>query len=225
MSTNDVVSLNLFYEDWCKTRLKKGKAPRDLQPFEYFIGEQFLKRFSLNDDELLRGMVGAGDDGGIDAFYFFINRVLADDSTVVDRRSENDVDVILMQIKENKGFSPTALEKMDRFSDDLFDLRRQPKNYRYKYHQRLQDMMTVFKQKMIAMAHAKLRCEYYYVTRCDVPPNENCERTAKSIYETVHKHFSEANVRPFNFAGAGRVYDETKIRKPSKKIYRVYKVI
>jgi len=217
MPANDVLALDLFYEDWCKTRLIGGKAPRDLQPFEYFVGEQFLKRFSLNDDELIRGMVGAQDDGGIDAFFFFINRVLADDSTDVDRRSENEVDVILMQIRENKGFSPTALEKIDRFADDLLDLTRKPDKYRYAYHARLQNLMAVFKQKMTAMAHAKIRFEFYFVTRNDVPPNDNCQRAARTICATVRKHYREAEIQPFNFVGAQRLYDETRIRKPSKK--------
>jgi hypothetical protein len=218
MSANDVLSLNLYYDDWCKTRLKNGNAPHDLQPFEYFIGEQFLKRFSLNDDELLRGLVGTHDDGGIDAFYFFINRVVADDSTVVDRRSENEVDIILMQIRENKGFSPTALEKMDRFSDDLLDLLKKPDDYRYAYHSRLQDLMRVFKKKMTAMGHRSIRLEYYFVTRCDEPHNDNCDRAAKTIERTVHKHFPTAEMQPFNFVGPKRIYDETNIRKPAKKL-------
>ena len=218
MAENDVLSLNLFYDEWCKNRLRDGKAPRDIQPFEYFIGEQFLKRHSLNDDELLSGLVGTHDDGGIDAFYFFINKVVADDTTVVDRRSVNDIDVILMQIRESSGFSPTSLEKMDRFTDDLLDLSRESKNYRYNYHSRLQGLMSVFKSKMSAMSQRSMRIEHYFVTRCDEAPNDNCERAAKTIRDTVLRHFPEAEVPPFNFAGPQRIYDETAIRKPTKKI-------
>ncbi len=217
MSANDVLSLNLIYEDWCRARLVNGKAPRGLNPFEYFCAEQFLKRFSLNDEELMRGMVGEKDDGGIDTFHFFINRVLADDSTDVDRRSENDVDIIIMQIRETKGFSPTALEKMERFTDDLLDLQRKPGDYRYKYHARLQDLMQTFKKKMIAMAQANMRFEYYFVTRCDEPPNENCERAVKAIPKTIRSHFNKAEMQPFNFAGAERLYDQTKVRPASRK--------
>jgi hypothetical protein len=217
MAANDVLSLNLLYEDWCKTRLKDGKAPRNLQPFEYFCADQFLKSFSLNDEELMRGMVGDRHDGGVDTFHFFINRVLADDSTVVDRRSENDVDVIIMQIRETKGFSPTAIDKMERFTDDLLDLQRTPDKYGYGYHQRLIDLMRTFKSKMRGMGHYNLRLEHYFVTRCDESPNTDCMRSAAKIIETVHHHFPKADVPPFHYAGAQSLYDQTNVRRPSKK--------
>ncbi len=217
MPANDVLALNLLYGDWCKTRLKDGKAPRNLQPFEYFCADQFLKSFSLNDEELMRGMVGDKHDGGIDTFHFFINRVLAEDSTVVDRRSENDVDVIIMQIRETKGFSPTAIDKMERFTDDLLDLQRTPDKYRYGYHQRLGDLMCTFKSKMRGMGHCNLRIEHYFVTRCDEPPDANCKRSAAKIIETVHHHFPKAEVAPFHYAGAQSLYDQTNVRPPSKK--------
>lgn len=217
MPANDVIALNLLYKEWCDERLINGKAPHDLNPFEYFCADQFLKRFSLNDEELMRGMVDDSDDGGVDTFHFFINRVLVDDSTIIDRRSENDVDVIIMQIKENKGFSPTALEKMERFSDDLLDLQRKPPEYRHKYHDRLQDLMATFKKKMTSMAHSNLRLEYYFVTRNDTPPNDNCQRAAKSLSKMVLSHFPKAAVAPFNFAGAQEIYDQTRVRKPTKK--------
>lgn len=217
MPANDVIALNLLYKEWCDERLIAGKAPHDLNPFEYFCADQFLKRFSLNDEELMRGMVDDSDDGGVDTFHFFINRVLTDDSTTIDRRSENDVDVIIMQIKENKGFSPTALEKMERFSDDLLDLQRKPEDYRHKYHDRLQDLMVTFKKKMTSMAYSNLRLEYYFVTRNDTPPNDNCQRAARSLSKTVLRHFPKAAVAPFNFAGAQEIYDQTRVRKPTKK--------
>lgn len=221
MPPNDIVSLNLLYDDWCKSRLTNGKAPGGIQPFEYFCAEQFLKPHLLNDDELVRGLIGDKDDGGIDAFHFFIDRVLADADTKVDHRGEYDVHVVIMQIRENRGFSPTALEKMDRFTDDLLDLQRTsdstPKRYRYGYHPKLQELMRVFKQKMLGMSRASLTLEYYFVTRCDEEHNENCARVAEQIKATVNSYFDKAVMHPFNYAGAQRLYQQAILRSPAKK--------
>jgi hypothetical protein len=218
MPPNEVVSLNRLYVDWCRTRLINGKAPGGIQPFEYFCAEQFLKSYSLNDDELRRGMIGDGDDGGIDSCHCFIERVLIDDNTKVDRRGDYVVDLVLMQMRENKGFSPTALEKMDRFTDDLLDLERGPDDYRYDYHSRLQDLMRIFKQKMLGMTNYKLRITYYFVTRRDEPPNRNCIRAAKNIAATIRRHLPDnAEMQPFNFAGAASLYRQSKLRPPSEK--------
>jgi len=218
MPANDVLALNLYYDEWCKSRLAEGKLPPNaVTAFEYFCAEQFLKRFNLDDEELGQGLVGASGDGGIDSFHFFINKVLADSDTHVDRRSENDVEVVMMQIRENKGFSFLALEQMQRFTDDLFDLGRTKTGYRYDYNARLAGLMDVFKLKMKQMAHCNLTVEYYFVTRCDEDPDENAKRAAAALHKMALSHFQRANVRPFNFAGAQRLYDQTKVRQASKK--------
>ncbi|MCU1268978.1 MAG: hypothetical protein JWN74_272 [Acidobacteriaceae bacterium] len=223
MGQNEVLALNDFYEDWRQNRF--AETTLKANPFEFFCAEQFLKEYSLNDDEIVRGLVGSGDDGGIDAFYFFINKVLADDSSHVDRRSENDVDVVIMQIKETAGFSPTAIDKIGRFTDDLFDLKRTRSEYRYNYGDKLADLMSTFKAKMKGMAHANLSVDYYYVTRCDEEPDENAKRSAQELPKIAATHFRNAIVKPFNFAGALPLYEQTLVRRPSKKTLHFEKSI
>ena len=53
--------------------------------FELFACEQVLKSFELSVDELSTGIVGGGNDGGIDGVYAFLNeQLIADDSDIFD---------------------------------------------------------------------------------------------------------------------------------------------
>ena len=41
--------------------------------FEFFSSSMVLKNYDLSDDEIMAGLTGGGNDGGIDGFYLFIN--------------------------------------------------------------------------------------------------------------------------------------------------------
>lgn len=42
--------------------------------FEYFAAAQVLKDYDLSDEEIESGIIGAGNDGGCDAMYIFLNK-------------------------------------------------------------------------------------------------------------------------------------------------------
>src|SRR5712671_6945907 len=46
---------------------------KDDEYFEFFAAQQVLRSFQLDAEELQSGVVGGGDDGGIDAFYLIVN--------------------------------------------------------------------------------------------------------------------------------------------------------
>ena len=221
MGKNEVDALTDYYSEWFKTRFTPSVKAN---PFEFFCAEQFLKEFSLDDSEILDGLVGNGD-GGVDGFYFFINRVLVTDDTKVDRRSENNVDLIIMQMKESEGFSPTAIDKLARFTDDLLDVSRQRGEYRYDYNDKLSRLMGTYKSKVKGMGHAQVHIEYFYVTRCDEPPDDNALRSEKELRRIIVQHIRDADIKPFHYAGAMEVYDQTLVRPPSHKTIKFVKSI
>jgi len=72
MAPNDVLALNIEYEKWVVDRAK-GLDPK-ISPFEFFCAEQFLKpHILLSDKDVLSGIIGKSDDGGVDSFYFLVN--------------------------------------------------------------------------------------------------------------------------------------------------------
>jgi hypothetical protein len=82
MSANDVLSANAQFEEWSKTRAA-GLKQKGINKFEYFCVDQFLKSYPIADEEILSGITGGKNDGGVDAIYFFANRKIVDDETQV----------------------------------------------------------------------------------------------------------------------------------------------
>lgn len=218
MSDNEVRALGVAYRDWCARRTVG--LPDDVDPFEFFCADQFLKQYSLSDAETLYGIVGKSQDGGIDAFYFFLSRVLVDDNTVVDARAAADVNLVVMQIKENSGFSPTEIDKMHFFTDDLLDLGKQPAQYHTAYHEKLLNLMRIFKEKYESMSGVEQRVtiDYYYITQNDAAPGVDAVTSAENVRTTALTHFKRATVQPFHFMTGTDLYLQVQIRPLKKKV-------
>ena len=132
MSRNDALALDANFENWRQKRFPT--PPKDLNVFEYYCVDQFLRQFDLSDAQLKTGLIGKSGDGGVDALYMFVNGELVDADTELNPKTPNRVKIVAMQIKEGEGFSPTAVDKLYFFSDDLFDLLRMKVDYHQKYH-------------------------------------------------------------------------------------------
>jgi hypothetical protein len=170
MAPNDVLALNIEYEKWVVDRAK-GLDPK-ISPFEFFCAEQFLKpHILLSDKDVLSGIIGKSDDGGVDSFYFLVNGQLVTDDTVLPAQSQQTVHLVFIQSKTSKGFAPTSVDKFDTFTDDLLDLGKTPDHYGRDYHKTLLDMMRTFKSKYLQLSMPQTTLDYYYVTRADVIEN------------------------------------------------------
>ena len=82
MSNNTRVLLDQFLE---QQKSERTTPLPDDRTFELFACEQVLKHSELSVDELSSGIVGGGNDGGIDGVYTFVNeQLIADDSDIFD---------------------------------------------------------------------------------------------------------------------------------------------
>ena len=124
----------------------------------------------------------------------------------------------MLQVKEGEGFSPLSVDKFYWFSDDLFDLTRMKAEYHSQYHDDLIAAMRLIKDKykFIVGENPSLSVDYYYVTKKDVTPNEDCDKAAKKVVEVVMKHFPGAQVN-FNFANATALWKQVQKRPPKTK--------
>jgi hypothetical protein len=65
VSKNEEVALDANFKGW---QLKRFPAPaKDLNIFEYYCIEQFLRPFDLSDGQIKSGLIGGPKDGGVDA--------------------------------------------------------------------------------------------------------------------------------------------------------------
>ena len=127
MSNNTRVLLDQFLEQQ-KNELTTP-LPDD-RAFELFACEQVLKDSELSVDELSLGVVGGGNDGGIDGVYAFVNeQLIADDSDIFDSDFSASrfslgvpLKLRLVQAKRGNSFSETAIDLASSSTSRLLDL-------------------------------------------------------------------------------------------------------
>ena len=216
MSSNEATALDANFTGWRENRFPN--PPKDINVFEYYCVEQFLRAFDLSDSQLKTGIIGGSKDGGVDGLYMFVNGELIEPDTELDPKAPNSVRVLLMQVKEGEGFSPTSVDKFNFFSDDLFDLTKKKVDYHQAYRDELIVWMRMFKDKYLAIVgqNPPLKVDFYYVTKKEVEPNTDCATSAKKVTAVVKKHFSHAEV-DFNFVNASALWKQVQTRPPRKK--------
>lgn len=216
MGQNEIIALQANFDTWKKARFVGAK--RNFNAFEYYSIEQFLRPYGLSDSQLQSGLIGASQDGGVDAFYMLVNGELVDAETELDPKEENKVSVIIAQSKEGTGFSPVAIDKLYWFTDDLLCLGRKKADYHSAYRPELTTLMRLFKDKygMIVGEGPTLTVAYYYITKLDVVPNADCEKSAAKVLDKTKEHFRDA-APEFNFVNAVRLLDQVRSRPLKEK--------
>jgi hypothetical protein len=217
MAANDVLALDANFAMWQKDRMPEPE-PTWADPFEYYCVDQFLKRFAVSDDELLSGLVSGGQDGGVDALYFFVNRRLVQEDSDLDPKAAIKVNLLIMQVKETQGFSPPEIDKLVLFSDDFLDLGRQPSQYQTTYNPKLLGVMRIFKEKFqqIAGAFPAVSIDYYYITKSDFAEGDDAKKAAERVIKKAKEHLSSATCE-FHFINAAKLWEQVQLRLSKTK--------
>lgn len=173
--------------------------------FEFFASSMVLKNYDLSDDEIINGLTGKGNDGGIDGFYLFINdELLTEDlvDTCSITRGSN-IELILIQSKYVSSFGEDALMKWKTVSSNLLSL--EPlERYKGRYDEKILDNFSLFGniiRKSIRL-QCKLHINYYYVTlglTNDIHPNVIAQKA--ELEQMTHSIYPSANIN-VNFIGA-----------------------
>src|SRR5215475_7068713 len=117
-SANARTLLRMIFEAWRATNFasySEGAA------FEIFASELVLRPYDLILDEVKAGIVGAGQDGGIDSVYvFFDDNLIDEDSEVVDPSSkpadfsqDRLLEIWIIQEKTTPAFAETAVDLLE----------------------------------------------------------------------------------------------------------------
>jgi hypothetical protein len=217
--SNEAVALEANFKGWQEKRFPT--PPKDLNVFEYYCIDQFLRPFDLSDSQLKTGLIGGPKDGGVDALYMFVNGELVDAETELDPRTPNTIKLLILQVKEGDGFSPVAIDKLNFFSDDLLELTRKKADYHQAYRPDLITAMRLFKDKygIIIGENPPFSVDFYYITKKDVEPNNDCKTSSAKVIDVVKKHFSNAQVT-FNFVNAAALWKQVEARPSKKKILK-----
>ncbi len=194
MSANDIIALEANFKNW--ERERADGMPDKVKPWVYYCVDQYLRPFNLSDEETLSGIMDKGDDGGVDAFHFFINGNLVDSTSIVDEKALNPkVDLVIIQVTARGGFSPLEVNKHELFSRDLFPLNEPASKFKTKYHDTLLKAMKLFKETYLKIAgnFPTLTVQYYYIANIDEEKaNKNVRDAIDNVEVELKKHFSAA---------------------------------
>lgn len=164
--------------------------------FEFFASSMILKNRDLSDDEILGGIVGNGNDGGIDGFYLFVNDELITEDlidTFAFTRGGS-INLVIVQAKYTSSFSEDALMKWKVSSGNLLNLGSLD-DYRARYTTEIIENFKLFGdviKKAIRLQY-KLYIDYFYVTlgvvneihQNVIAQKDELEQQIRSIYPSA----------------------------------------
>jgi hypothetical protein len=167
MAKNDKFLLDGIIEELLQTnsQLKdKGDA------FELLSCQQILKEYDLDDEELRSGIVDGGQDGGIDAYYLFVNDhliVQADDFTWP--KADSKIRIILISSKHHDKFVQAPLDSILATVTELFDFNIDESSLQGAYSRTLKSKRraTLLALKKIATKLTNIDVDVYYSSRGD----------------------------------------------------------
>ena len=188
----------------------------DDSAFELFACEQVLKHFELTIDELALGVVGGGDDGGIDGVYTFVDdHLIAEDSDIFEKdfsasRLNHGVPIklILIQAKRSTSFTETAIDVVVSSTARLLDLEQTEEKLNRLYSSTLIERFSLFRLALerLAIRYPSVEIEFAYVTRGDKETiNPKVVQKARDLEIQFGKTSTEA-VGMVSFLGADELW-------------------
>ena len=157
-------------------RQAERTAPiKDDDAFELFACEQALRDRDLSAEEVAEGVVGGGNDGGLDGVYVFLrDALLSEDSDVfqddfVPGRvpASSRLELWVVQAKREASFSETAIEKVADSCRRLLNLAEETADLEQLYSTSVVIRTGFFRRALRALAtrHPKVEIHFVYATR------------------------------------------------------------
>lgn len=213
MSDNDIIILNSILE---QDKDQRGGSLSDTEYFEVFAFEQVLKNYELSYEEILRGSIDGGDDGGVDGLFVFINDDLLDEDSDLASVKKNPVfKVFLIQAKTSKSFSEVAVERVVAAVTNLLDLTKDMNALRNLYNSDLINKVQDFRDAYVKLAylHPVLKFNFTYVTKGDTTKiHPKVREQAKILEQVIEESFRGASAETV-FMGARELLDAARVEK------------
>ncbi|MDX2033562.1 MAG: AIPR family protein, partial [Blastocatellia bacterium] len=173
--------------------------------FELFSAIEILKDHDLSYDELNSGLIGAGNDGGIDSIFIFLNSELVredSEASLLSKKRKNSLDLHIIQSKKTAGFSEEAMNKIISSTDEIFDLSVSLDALGRSYNKELVGAIEKFRQvyEQVVATFPELSFSYYYVTLGD-EVHPNIAKKADRLRQSIVRLFDNAQFK-FSFIGA-----------------------
>lgn len=216
MASNDVFLLDqLLLENQNKIAPELDEA----QYFELFAAELLLKNYGLSYDEIEAGVMGGGNDGGIDAIYAFVDGELVVPES--DFKDAKVIELLVIQAKRSKGYTENAIHSLNATFRDLLDLETGVETFASAYSSDLIGFFREFQNvyRTLATKFPKLIISFAYVTKGDsAEVHPNVQRQTTGLHDSIQQRFSDFEFS-FRFYGARDLLNlARKLSVPSLKL-------
>ena len=200
--SNDKIIISSIIEQ------KRQETAPDLSEakfFELFTASEILKDQDLSYDEISSGVIGSGNDGGIDSMYVLLNGELVQEDTEIEpilRKRNNRIDIHILQSKRANGFEEETINRLTSSIEEIFDLSRSLDSMQAVYNSDIRNIVQQFRdihQKIIATFPVIGFYFYYATLGSEVHPNTR--RKVERLRQAVLNHFHNAEFK-FDFVGA-----------------------
>lgn len=193
----------------------KAKYPEDLSDddlFEFYCADNILINYDLDYTEIESGIVDGPRDAGIDAAYVFINRQLLTDDLKLDAfKQPVDIELYIIQAKNQDSFKETAVDKLSSSLPLLLDLTKDKSGlealFKPKVVMIFRSFLDVMKQ--LAVEFPKVSIRILYCTK-SVAPNETIKIKAASLESMLRDKFPNVT---FSFLGSQQLYERSANQK------------
>jgi hypothetical protein len=181
--------------------------------FEFYCADNILINYDLDHAEIESGIIDGPRDAGIDAAYVFVNtQLLTDDFNFSTIRQPVELELCLIQVKNQDSFKEGSVDKLVSSLPLLLDDAKQPK-----------DLEPLFKKEVVAVCHAFLKAieqladkfpkviiRLFYCCK-GIDPNDTIKAKATAL-ESVLKRMQFPNAH-FTFLGGQQLYERSANQK------------
>jgi hypothetical protein len=163
MDNNRVVLAQLVGQ----TKQRHG-LERDDVGFLSLVSEEVLFDYEADVDEVENGIVDGSGDGGFDASYLYVNKILiTDDDQALPSRSPIEIDWIIVTSQYRDGFAETVLTRMRNTFRDLLRIGENVEFRGVTYNDRLTGVFQRFGSIVYrtAVSNPRIRIRIKFATR------------------------------------------------------------
>lgn len=172
--------------------------------FEFFTASQILRSYDLTYDQIEDGLCGSSLDGGADSIYIFVNGDLICEDDNIDEKFKRNVDIelVIIQSKNERSFGEDAILKLTKLSSNLLDLEFKREDFKHRYNEKVLSKFELFRSIYLKLItrKAKLNVKYFYATKgIDIHPN--VEQQACELKDDISSILTDSSIE-FNFITA-----------------------
>lgn len=214
MARNDVVLLG----DMLERSRQEAVGLSAPEQEAYFVAKHMLRVYRPTHDDILSGLVDGTRDGGIDAIYVVVNGyIIRDDQPLQGLGAGARVDLILLQVKNTRGFSEGAVEKLILHVPELLEFGRDEGRLSNRFNGRVLEVSRRFLGafRSLDMPSLNIYCGFASL-RADGAPNPQVEAKAKDLQEAILSCFGSCGAEVWHM-DASQIADMARDRPPTTR--------